>query len=63
MTESLNQFVAAKAADVCGSACPGPLLEAKRAIGSEPAKLRPKRGIRGAAAMVVTTYGERNNAL
>lgn len=36
MNENLNQLVAAKVADARGSACPGPLLEAKKAIGSVP---------------------------
>lgn len=36
MTENLNELVATKVADARGSACPGPLLEAKKAIGSVP---------------------------
>ncbi len=36
MTQNLNELVAAKIADARGSACPGPLLEAKKAIGGVP---------------------------
>jgi len=36
MTENLSELVATKIADARGSACPGPLLEAKKAIGSVP---------------------------
>ncbi len=34
MTVDLNTITAAKVADARGVACPGPLLEAKKAIGS-----------------------------
>lgn len=34
MSEDLKQITAAKVADARGSACPGPLLEAKKAIGT-----------------------------
>lgn len=34
MTEELNQLEAAKVVDARGSACPGPLLEAKKGIGA-----------------------------
>ena len=34
MTTDLNTIQAAKIADARGVACPGPLLEAKKAIGS-----------------------------
>jgi tRNA 2-thiouridine synthesizing protein A len=34
MNPNLNELVAAKVADARGSACPGPLLEAKKAVGS-----------------------------
>ncbi|MBN2508380.1 MAG: sulfurtransferase TusA family protein [Verrucomicrobia bacterium] len=36
MSENLSELVAAKVADARGSACPGPLLEAKKAIGGVP---------------------------
>jgi TusA-related sulfurtransferase len=36
MAENLSELVASKIADARGSACPGPLLEAKKAIGSVP---------------------------
>lgn len=36
MSEDLTKIVAAKVADARGSACPGPLLEAKKAVGSVP---------------------------
>jgi len=34
MTEELSQLEAAKVVDARGSACPGPLLEAKKGIGA-----------------------------
>jgi TusA-related sulfurtransferase len=34
MNQNLNELVATKVADARGSACPGPLLEAKKAVGS-----------------------------
>ena len=36
MTKELSELIAAKVTDARGSACPGPLLEAKKAIGSVP---------------------------
>jgi TusA-related sulfurtransferase len=34
MTETLTDLAAAKVVDARGAACPGPLLEAKKAMGS-----------------------------
>jgi TusA-related sulfurtransferase len=34
MTETLTEITAAKVVDARGAACPGPLLEAKKAMGS-----------------------------
>ena len=34
MSEALNEIVAAKVVDARGSACPGPLLEAKKGMGT-----------------------------
>lgn len=34
MSEPLNSMVAAKVVDARGSACPGPLLEAKKGMGA-----------------------------
>jgi len=36
MTQELSELIVAKVTDARGSACPGPLLEAKKAIGSVP---------------------------
>jgi len=36
MSEDLKSLVAVKVVDARGTACPGPLLEAKKAIGSVP---------------------------
>lgn len=36
MSQNLNELVPTKVADARGSACPGPLLEAKKAVGGVP---------------------------
>jgi TusA-related sulfurtransferase len=36
MTETLHEITAAKVVDARGAACPGPLLEAKKAMGAVP---------------------------
>lgn len=36
MNDELNSLVAAKSVDARGMACPGPLLEAKKSIGTVP---------------------------
>ena len=36
LPEKLNELKAAKVVDARGSACPGPLLEAKKGIGAVP---------------------------